>query len=250
MARCLCFRGQGLAIGRACVYDGATQSETRALSNPDSFIDEVTEEVRRDRLFLMLRRYGWIGAVAVIALVGGASWNEWQKAQARAKAEALGDAVLTALDAPDAPARIAGLSGIAATGDAAAMVRLIAAAEALAGPDGEGRAAALAALSAIAEDPAVAPIWREMAALRRLTTPGGDVPDADRRAGLDALSQPGRVFRPLALEQIALDKLDGGDRAGALADFRALAADAQAPSGLRERAGQMIVVLGGEVAGD
>jgi hypothetical protein len=220
------------------------------LSNTDSFIDEVTEEVRRDRLFLMLRRYGWIGAVAIVALVGGASWNEWQKAQARAQAEGLGDAVLAALDAPDAPARIAGLSGISASGDAAALVRLIAAAEALAGPEGEGRAAAMAALSAIAEDPATAPIWRELAALRQLTTPGVDVPAAERRAGLEALSQPGRVFRPLALEQIALDKLEGGDRAGALADFRALAADAQAPSGLRERAGQMIVVLGGEVAGD
>ena len=34
------------------------------MSNPDSFIDEVTEEVRRDRLFAVFRKYGWIGVLA------------------------------------------------------------------------------------------------------------------------------------------------------------------------------------------
>ena len=41
------------------------------MSNPDSFIDEVTEEVRRDRLFAIFRKYGWIGAVLVALIVGG-----------------------------------------------------------------------------------------------------------------------------------------------------------------------------------
>ena len=35
------------------------------LSNHDSFIDEVTEEVRRDRLFAAFRKYGWIGVLLV-----------------------------------------------------------------------------------------------------------------------------------------------------------------------------------------
>ena len=43
------------------------------MSNPDSFIEEVTEEVRRDRLFALFRKYGWIGVVLVLAIVGGAS---------------------------------------------------------------------------------------------------------------------------------------------------------------------------------
>ena len=30
------------------------------MSNPDSFIEEVTEEVRRDKLFALFRKYGWI----------------------------------------------------------------------------------------------------------------------------------------------------------------------------------------------
>ena len=41
------------------------------MSETDSFIDEVNEEVRRDRLYAALRRYGWIAIVAVLAIVGG-----------------------------------------------------------------------------------------------------------------------------------------------------------------------------------
>ena len=55
------------------------------MSNPDSFIDEVTEAVRRDRLFAMFRKYGWIGAVLVLGVVGGSAWIEWSKARAMAR---------------------------------------------------------------------------------------------------------------------------------------------------------------------
>ena len=218
------------------------------MSNPDSFIDEVTEEVRRDRVFRVLRRYGWIGVVGVVALVGGAAWNEWQKADARARAEALGDAVLTAIDAPDPAARAAALADVVASGDGKAMVALIAAAEAAASPDPSVRDPALARLLALSEDAALSPIWREMAAFRRLSVPGAGIAPAERSAGLQALAQPGRPFRVLAQEQLAIEKLAAGDRDGALADFRALGDDPQAPSALRARAAQMIVILGGDAS--
>ena len=44
------------------------------MSETDSFIDEVTEEVRRDKLFALFRKYGWIGIAAVLLIVGGAAW--------------------------------------------------------------------------------------------------------------------------------------------------------------------------------
>ena len=43
----------------------------RDVSESDSFIDEVTEEVRRDKLFAVFRKYAWIGVLAVAAIVGG-----------------------------------------------------------------------------------------------------------------------------------------------------------------------------------
>lgn len=216
------------------------------MSNPDSFIDEVTEEVRRDRLFRVFRRYGWIGVVGVLALVGGAAWNEWQKAEARARAEAFGDAVLAAIEAPDAAARAAALAAVPAQGAGAAVVALIAAAEASGSPDAATRAAALARLKVLAEDASLPVHWRDLAALRRLSAPGGEPDAAARRQGLEALAGAGRPYAPLAREQLALDDLAAGNRDAALAGFRALAEDPAAPSALRARAGQLIVVLGGE----
>jgi len=68
------------------------------MSDTNSFIDEVTEEVRRDRLFGYFRRYGWIPAVIIVALVGGTAYNEWSKAQLSQVAQARGDALLDALE--------------------------------------------------------------------------------------------------------------------------------------------------------
>ena len=62
------------------------------MSNQDSFITEVSEEVRKDKLYALMRRYGWIAIALVVLVVGGASVFEWQKAKARAAAEATGDA--------------------------------------------------------------------------------------------------------------------------------------------------------------
>ena len=86
------------------------------MSDTDSFIDEVTEEVRRDRLFLLLRRYGWIGIAAVVAIVAGASWREYSRAQDGAAAQALGDSMTMALEIEDASGRAAALGAIAAEG--------------------------------------------------------------------------------------------------------------------------------------
>ena len=80
------------------------------MSDTDSFIDEVTEEVRRDRMFLMLRRYGWIGALAVVAIVGGAAYNEYSKSQATAQSQKLGDDIIAALAENDAEGRASALT--------------------------------------------------------------------------------------------------------------------------------------------
>ena len=84
------------------------------MSNTDSFIEEVTEEVRRDRLFGLFRKYGWIGGVVVLGIVGGAAWNEWSKARNEARAQAFGDAIIDALDTGTPEERTAAFAAIAA----------------------------------------------------------------------------------------------------------------------------------------
>ena len=94
---------------------------------------------------------------------------------------------------------------------------------------------------------ALAPVWRDLAALRRVLAEGAAVPVAERRMVLEPLAQPGRPYRPLAAEQLALLLVEEGKTAEAIEALRALMADQEAPSGLRARAGQMIVALGGTV---
>jgi hypothetical protein len=213
------------------------------VSNPDSFIDEVTEEVRRERFFGFLRRYAWAIGLALVAIVGGAGVLEWQKARARAAAEARGSAIHAALSAADAPARVAALEPLASAPDAVIERLALAGAQVADGkPD-----AAVATLQALAADPAAGPEVQAVAQLRAVMLQGSDMALADRLAALDGLVAPGSAFRALALEQRALAHLDNGDTAAALADLSELYRDAASADSTRGRAEQLIIALGGEV---
>jgi hypothetical protein len=214
------------------------------LSNPDSFIDEVTEEVRRDRLFAAFRRYGWIGVVLVVLIVGGAAFNEWQKARAEARAEAFGDAVLDAQDLGDPADRTATIAAIPADGGQLAIQKLLLAADPTG--DREGTISALTALSADASQPQ---IYRDLATLRLVLISGAWMPLAERRTALEAMAASGRPFRLLAQEQLAYLLIEEGQADAAIAALASLVQDQAAPSGLRSRASQMITALGGTVPG-
>jgi hypothetical protein len=212
------------------------------LSNPESFIDEVTEEVRRDKLFKAFRKYGWIGVVLVLGVVGGTVWNEWQKATANARAEAFGDAVSDALDLPDPAARRAALAAVPADGAQAAIQQLL-----LASDPEDDKAATLAALDAVIADPAQTPLYRDLATLRRVVVAGSDMPVGDRRTALEGIAVAGRPFRVLAQEQLAYLLIEEGQKDAAIAALQALAQDQEASPALRGRVGQVIVALGGKM---
>jgi len=136
------------------------------VSNPESFIQEVTEEVRRDRLFGLMRRYGWIGVLLVVGVVGGTAWTEWSKARAAAEAQAFGDALRDALDLGAPEDRRAALAAIPATASQRAVLDLI-----LATDPEENRAETLAALERLAADTAQPQSWRDLASLLRSKPP-------------------------------------------------------------------------------
>jgi hypothetical protein len=210
------------------------------VSNNETFIDEVTEEVRRDKLFKVFRKYGWIAIVLVLGLVGTSAWNEWQKSQGEARAEAFGDAVSAALDLPDPAARRIALAAVPADGSEVGVLQLLLASD----PD-ENSAATLAALDSVIGDAAQPALYRDLATLRRVTLAGDTMPLADRRTALEAIAVAGRPFRVLAQEQLAYLLIEDGQADAAIAALQALVQDQEASPALRGRAGQVIVALGG-----
>ncbi|WP_193345388.1 hypothetical protein [Jannaschia sp. CCS1] len=209
------------------------------MANTDSFIDEVSEEVRRDRLYALMRRWGWIPILVVIAIVGGAAYFEWQNAQQRAQAEAFGDALLSALDNEDTQARVAALEAVdVPSAEAGIILALLAAGETA---NGEDRAGAAARLRAAAEAPGVARRYVDLALLKaEMLDPA---PEAEARATLEALAAPGAPYSALAEEQLALMEVRAGDLDAGLDRLRAIERSAAATAGLQQRAAQLIVAL-------
>jgi hypothetical protein len=212
------------------------------VSNNESFIDEVTEEVRRDRLYGLLRRYGWIGAVAVLAIVGGAAWFEWQRAQATSAAQALGDAMLAAVESDD-PA--AALGAVTATGDAEALRLMLIAAEAQRAGDPEAARAALGQAAGLA---GIDPLYGDLARLKLLML-ADDMDPAERLAGLETLARPGAAYRMPALEQMALVQVAAGDSAAARETLAVILEDAALLPGMRTRAEGLAEALAEPMAG-
>ena len=205
------------------------------MSNTDSFIDEVTEEVRRDRLFGYFRRYGWIPAVVIVALVGGTAYNEWSKAQVAQVAQAHGDALLDALELEDLAERKVALNAMAREGENALVAKLLAA-----GVDAE-QAADL--LKSVANDDTQPQYIRDLARLKMASTDGA-VSVEEAAAILVELSEPGGLYRNVATELLAALELQRGDTEAALALLQAHIKDADASSEQIQRMAELIVALG------
>ncbi len=214
------------------------------MSNNDSFIDEVNEEVRRDRFYGMMRRYGWIAILIIVLIVAGAAFTEWRKAQSRAEAEALGDAMLGALTLDDSAARAEAFSTIE-TGEPSARAVLnflTAAAQYEAGDVAE----ATARLQDVADNNEVPLIYRQIASFKILGQTADTMSLEDRRAGYQALTQPGVPLRLLAEEQLAMIEIETGDTDAAIARLKTILDDSEVTPDLQQRALQVIVALGGE----
>lgn len=206
----------------------------------DSFIEEVTEEVRRDKLFGYMRRYGWIAIVAVLALVGGTAFKQWNDAKNAAAAQALGDSIYAAYDLPEVAERADALAALEVSGQAT-VTKLMLEAATLA-ELGQTDVAA-GQLAAIAADEGFPQVWRDLATLKRIALLGQTLTPEERLGALAPLTTPGAPYRVLAREQEALARYDLGESDEALAIFDELINDQEAPQGLRARAAQMKVVL-------
>ncbi|MEP3297031.1 MAG: hypothetical protein ABJO27_11260, partial [Pseudoruegeria sp.] len=185
------------------------------MSNVDHFIEEVTEEVRRDRLLLLMRRYGWIAILFAVLIVAGAATNEYLNAQERAKAEALGDEILAAVQVNDAAERANALAAITTDSAGKVVAMLQTAAEQF---NAEDNAAAMATLSSIVNDETIEKRFRDLAQFKLLSLSAAEMSIADRRSGYEALA--GSAYRLLVEEQLALLAVEEGNTDDALVMLR------------------------------
>lgn len=217
------------------------------MSNSDSFIDEVAEEVRKDRLYGLARRYGWIVAVVILAIVGGAAANEYLKAKAVADAQARGGAIELALEADTPEGRIAALAPLAQQDADAAIVALFLQA------DAEAELGNVAAAEALLE-PVLTNEDVLIADLARLKTLGlmaeRDARATERLPIAEALIAGQSAFTLLALEQRAIARIELGERDGAIADLRQIDSDSEVTETLRERVQMLLQALGAAPQGE
>ncbi len=212
------------------------------MSESDSFLDEVSEEVRKDQLLATLKKYRFLIAGVIILLVGGTAFAEWRKSSQRSAAEARGDALIAAMEMEDPAAMAAALNDLK-TGPGAAVVLLRQAAAYAAA--GNAVSAGEALDQVIAGD--VPEIYKEMARLQLVGLPGGSLSRSDKLTVLQGMDSEGHPLQALAKEQRALINLDAGETEAALDDLKVLFLGEQFAEGVRSRAAQLIIALGEEL---
>lgn len=213
----------------------------------DLIFREVDEDVRRERMEAVWKRYGGIAvgvAVLIVAIVAGSVWwKDYQKSEREDQGGQFEAAQVLLLEGRAAEAAAA-FEKLAAEGNSGYQVlAAIQAAEARA-EAGEAEAALSAYDRMIANDAGTdrqRDILRMKAALLALELHGGDA--AIERLG--SLADEEGTFRNAAREVKASALLANGDRDGAIAELKAIAGDANTTAAQRDRVSRFLLSLGG-----
>lgn len=207
----------------------------------DSFIDEVTDDLRRDRLFGLFRRWAWLAILVIVGVVAGVIWREYSQSRQSAQARAWGDSILAA-EASGDPAAIMQVDP-----QGAASRRVLAALLA-AGKWSEqgGKDAAVQALREVAGDPAADTVLHDLAELKLVMLQGADMDASERDEVLSRLSRAGAPFELLALEQKAVALVEANRRDDAITLIQQIQQKDGLSESLRRRLSEMMITLGVE----
>jgi len=212
------------------------------VSETDSFIREVEEEVRQDRMFRLWKKYGPYAVAGVVGVVAISAGLTWMKHREVLKARETGGAFLAAdIGSVEDQEVLAG----AVDGPAETIAQLrLAAAKAQAG---ETEAAA-GIYRSVADAPGLDPIYSELARLQAVRVSAAVMDPAAAVAELDPLTAEGAPYRALALELRAAIRLNAGETEAAHEDLQAILSDPTATRDIQGRASVMLVSSGGDVS--
>jgi len=213
----------------------------------DNLIEEVDEDLRRDRALVLARRYGpyvvAVALVAIVAVTGVMAWRHYQT-QRNLDRSTVYTAALDAInrgDAEQSQRLLDEVTSAAPSSGYGALARLQEAALKTKSGDAAGAAAIY---DSIAGDSRLDPLFRDLGvvlyALATLDT--GD--PAALTARLKPIADGQGPWHPSAVEISAYLALRTGDKAHAHDLFTQLADDPSAPQELRARAAAMASTLG------
>jgi hypothetical protein len=211
------------------------------VSETDSFIQEVTEEVRKDRMFRLWKKYGPYGVSAVVTVVAITAGLNWMKHREIQAARDTGGAFLASdiTSVEDQEILIGSVEG-----PAAVIARLrLAAAKAGAGET----QAAVALYREVAGEAGLDAAYADLARLQAVRVGVAAMDPAQAVAELDPLTAEGAPYRVLALELRAVVRLNSGDVEAAHADLTAIIDDPLATRESSQRALALLMSSGGEL---
>tara|TARA_S200000501_G_C20509059_1_gene606056 strand:- start:22 stop:651 length:630 start_codon:yes stop_codon:yes gene_type:complete len=159
-------------------------------------MQEVSDEVRRDKLFGFFRRYAWIGIGLVLLLVGAAGVNEYRKSQQKLVAELNGDQLREVLENYTESADFEQYYSYLEK-DLAGKPLAVLNQSFLISPEGNSKKS-LGHLNAVAGNSKLPIVLRDLATLYEVYVFGSEIEGKMDR--LNALSGPDRPYRILAME--------------------------------------------------
>lgn len=218
----------------------------------ETFLKEVDDELRKERVNSFVARYGWwiLGAV-VLLLAGIAGWIWWSGKQASER-EAAGESLIEALGDIDnnraaaAAPKIAALAQNDSEGYRAAALFTRANSETRAG----NVTAAIATLRTIADDQSFDETYRQAAQIRRTALEFDRLPPREVIRRLGPLAESGSAWLGAAGEMVGVAHLNMNrpDLAGPV--FVRIARQEGVPDPIKARAAHMAASLGFDVNAD
>ncbi len=209
------------------------------MAESDSFIQEVSEEVRRDKMYGVWRRYGPILIAVIVLAVLGTAGKGWWDSQVEGRKAELGGALIAA-DAIDDPAE-AGAAFLAVAENEQYEFPVLARLRAGAALGQAGQLDEAEAQYEKVKNTADADIrFRDLAELRILMMRSETMPPEEQISRLAPLVEEGSAWRLPALEFEAAAHLRNGSPEKALDSLRSLAALPNVPPAAQGRASELM----------
>jgi hypothetical protein len=212
----------------------------------ESFYREVDEQLRKEQMTSIWKRYGLLmigGVVLLLAAIGGyIYWQQRQEVLQGEVAEQL-TGLFNDIEANRTKGVPAKLDAIAAEGGPGYRAAALLTKAAVAIQDGR-EAEALTAFKAVAGDEEIARPYRDLALVRQTALEFDALPPATVVTRMQPLATAGSPWFGSAGEMVALAHLKAGQPRLAAPIFAALAKDEAVPPSIRSRAVQMAGALG------